>query len=118
MQFDAKRERRKQSKPKLGKRDAVPFKSGVQVDHSCPVLKRPTLSPRAGRKPDACPAVSQGAQLAPCASAQSGRGLGQSPISAEGAVPCRLDSSDIQALLDYILLLDSWERKLYAEKTM
>jgi hypothetical protein len=96
----------------LGKRDAVRHKSGGTVTHSVPVLKEPTLSPRASRKLAACPAVSQGAKLAPCASAKSGQGLGQSPMSAEGALPfSRLDPPEIAKLIEFFLLLDTWDRR-------
>ena len=81
----------------MGKRDAALPKSGVQVAHSCPVLKGPTLSPRAGRKPDACPVVSQGAHLPPAIKPKSGRGVGQSPTAVAVAVACseELDEADL-----------------------
>ena len=50
-------------------------KSGKAVSHSAPVLTKPTSPNTAGLKPEAS-----------LRSAKSGRGLGQSPISAEGAV--------------------------------
>ena len=102
----------------MGKRDAALPKSGVQVAHSCPVLKGPTLSPRAGRKPDACPAVSQGAHLAPCASAQSGRGAGRSPAAVAVACSEELDAGDLDRLIEFFQLLDQWERKSHAEEVM
>ena len=116
MKNDANRAKATRIESDLGKRDAVRPKSGVQVAHSCPVLKGPTLSPRAGRKPDACPAVSQGAQFAPCASAQSGRGVGQSPA----AVACssEMDQESLDRLIVFFQLLNEWERKLHAEKVM
>lgn len=41
-----------------------------------------------------------------------GRGLGQRPISAEGAVPLSLlDSADIARLVEFFLLLDAWDRR-------
>jgi hypothetical protein len=99
-----------------GKRDAVHPKSGVQVAHSWPVQKEPTLSLRAGRKPDACPAVSQGAQFAPCASGQSGRGVGQSP--APVACSSEMNQESLDRLIAFFQLLNEWERKLHAEKVM
>jgi len=94
-----------------GKRDAVRHESGDTVAHSVPVLKEPTLSARASRRLDASPAVSQGASLRPVLQPKSGRGLGQSPIGAGGAVPRTLDPADIRLLADFFLLLDTWERK-------
>ena len=95
---------------RLGKRDAVRHESGNTVTHSVPVLKEPTLSARASRKLDASPAAPQGANLRPVFQPKSGRGLGQSPISAEGAVPPALDSADIRILADFFVLVDTWER--------
>lgn len=95
----------------LGERDAVRHESGETVTHSVPVLKEPTLSPRASRTLAALPAVSQGAKLRPVSQPKSGRGLGQSPISAEGAVLASLDPADIRLLAEFFLLLDTWERK-------
>ena len=116
MKFDANPTFTKNSKIDSGKRDAVLTKSGVQVDHSCPVLKGPTLSPRAGRKPDACPAVSQGAYLSPVLQPKNGRGVGQSPT----AVACseELDGEGLDRLIAFFQLLDQWERKSHAEKIM
>jgi hypothetical protein len=116
MKFDARSRFTANSKIDSGKRDAVRPKSGVQVAHSWPVQKGPTLSLRAGRKPGACPAVSQGAQFAPCDSGQSGRGVGQSPT----AVACfsDLDQESLDRLVAFFQLLDEWERKLHAEKVM
>lgn len=102
----------------LGKRDAVRHESGDTVAHSVPVLKEPTLSARASRKLDASPAVSQGASLRPVLQPKSGRGLGQGPISAEGAVPLPLDSADVRLLADFFLLLDTWERKRNDNETV
>lgn len=65
------------------KRNAVGIKSGKAVRHSAPVLTKPTSPKTAGPKPEAS-----------LRSAKSGRGLGQSPISAEGAVPLPLHSLD------------------------
>jgi hypothetical protein len=118
MKFDANPTFTKNSKIDSGKRDAVLPKSGVQVAHSCPVLKGPTLSPRTGRRPDACPAVSQGAHLAPCASAKSGRGVGQSPTAVAVACSEDLDGDDRNRLIAFFQLLDQWERKSHAEKVM
>jgi hypothetical protein len=116
MQFDADLTFTENAPSDSGKRDAVRPKSGVQVAHSCPVLKGPTLSPRAGRKPDACPTVSQVVQFAPYASAQSGRGVGQSPA----AVACssEMDQESLDRVIAVFQLLDEWERKLHAEKVM
>lgn len=116
MKYDADLTFTKNSDIDSGKRDAVRPKSGVQVAHSWPVQKGPTLSLRAGRKPDACPAVSQGAQFAPCDSGQSGRGVGQSPT----AVACssEVDQDSLDRLITFFQVLNEWERKLHAEKVM
>jgi hypothetical protein len=116
MKNDASRAKTTRIGCHLGKRDAVRPKSGVQVAYSCPVLKGPTLSPKAGRKPDACPAVSQGAQFAPCASGQSGRGVGQSP--APVACSSEMNQESLDRLIAFFQLLNEWERKLHAEKVM
>ncbi len=67
--------------PPMGKRGAVPRKSGQSVDHSDPGLKGPTTPPTAGRNPEACPSLQP----------KSGRGLGRSPNGAEGTVLSCLD---------------------------
>jgi len=118
MKFDANTTLTENSKIDSGKRDAVLPKSGVQVTHSCPVLKGPTRSPRAGRKPDACPVVSQGAHFAPCASAKSGRGVGQSPTAVAVACSEELSAGDLDRLIAFFQLLDQWERKSHADKVM
>src|ERR1017187_2279318 len=118
MKFDANSTFTETSQIDSGKRDAVLPKSGVQVAHSWPVLKGPTLSPRAGRKPDACPAVSQGAHFAPCASAKSGRGVGGTPTAVAVACSEELDAGEIDRLIAFFQLLDQWERKSHAEKVM
>lgn len=61
-----------------GKRDAVSHKSGARLPTPAGAEGANILM-KAGRKPDACPAVSQGGAVPPCASAQSGRGVGRSP---------------------------------------
>jgi hypothetical protein len=100
-----------------GKRDAVRHKSVTQVAHSCTVLKGPTLSDRAGQKPDACPVVSQGGAFSPCASAQSGKA---ERSSAAVAVVCssELDRESVDAFIAVFRLLDEWERNLHGTKVM
>lgn len=74
-------------------RDAVRRKSGESVDHSDPGLMEPSIPPTADRKSAARVSAEQGANLRPAShQSKNGRGLGQSPISAEGAVPLSLDS--------------------------
>jgi hypothetical protein len=102
----------------MGKRAAVFLKSGIQVDHTCPVLKGPTSSPRTGRKPVACPVVSQGAHLAPCPSAKSRRGAGRSPAAVAVACSEELSADDLDRLIAFFQLLDQWERNSHAEKVM
>lgn len=118
MQYDGKKSFPDNSRFDSDKRDAVRPKSGVQVAHSCPVLKGPTLSERAGRKPGACPAVSQGGAVPPCASAKSGRGVGRSPAAVAVVCSSELDRESIDRLIAFFQLLDEWERKLNAEKIM
>jgi hypothetical protein len=118
MQHDGKKPVPDNSKFDSGKRDAVHPKSGVQVAHSCPVLKGPTFSERAGRKPDACPAVSQGGAVPPCVSAKSGRGVGRSPAAVAVACSSQLQREAIDRIIALFRLLDEWERKLNAEKIM
>lgn len=79
-------------------RNAADLKSGNAVDHSAPVLSQPT-----GLQP---PVESRRLSSA---QPQSGRGLGQRPNSAEGAVPL-LDDADIAKLVEFFLLLDAWDR--------
>jgi hypothetical protein len=100
-----------------GKRDAVPQKTGATVTHSVPGQMEPTFSPRAGRKPDACPAVSQGEKLRPMHLSKSGRGVGQSP-TAVVACSSDIDQESLDRLIAFFQLLNEWERKLHAEKVM
>jgi hypothetical protein len=118
MKFDANTTFTQNSKIDSGKRDAVLPKSGVQVAHSCPVLKGPTISLRAGRKPDACPAVSPGAHVTPGASAKSGRGVGRSPTAVAVVCSDELSADDLDRLIAVFQLLDQWERNSHAEKGM
>jgi len=100
----------------MGKRDAVLPKSGLQVDHSCPVLTGPTRSLRAGRKPDACPVVSQGAHLPPVIQPNGGRPSGQNPPTIADSP--ELDTECLDRLIVFFQLLDQWERKSHAAKVM
>lgn len=82
-------------------RNAADLKSGNAVDHSVPVLNQPT-GPRH---------LAESRRLS-SVQPKSGRGLGQSPISAEGAVPLSLlDSADVAKLVEFFLLLDAWDRR-------
>lgn len=78
--------------PSSRKRDAVPRKTGESVTHSDPGLMEPSISTTGDRKSAARVNGKQGAILRPASDHQhkNGRGLGQSPISAEGAVPSPL----------------------------
>jgi hypothetical protein len=98
----------------LGKRDAVRHKSGSRLTTPTGAEGTNTLK-KAGRKPDACPVVSQGGAVPPCASAQSGK-AGRSPA----AVACssELDRDSIDAFIAVFRLLDEWERNLYGSKVM
>lgn len=82
-------------------RNAAELNSGNAVSHSAPVLNQP-ISPQQ-------PVESR--RLSPVQH-KSGRGLGQSPISAAGAVPLpSLDSAEISKLAEFFLLLDAWDRR-------
>lgn len=103
-----------QTNSSSGERNAVYLKSGEPVDPSGPGLKRPTLPLTADRIsathliPRHGAERSGGDPLQP----KSGRGLGQRPISAEGAVPLSLlDSADVTRLVEFFLLLDAWDRR-------
>jgi hypothetical protein len=69
--------------------NAASTKSGESVTHSDPGLIGPTLPATADRTSEACAGLQQGAQLRPAALHQrkNGQGLGQSPMSAAGALP-------------------------------
>lgn len=82
-------------------RNAAELNSGNAVAHSAPVLNQPT-SPK-------LPVESR--RLSPVQQ-KRGQGLGQSPISAGGAVPLPLlDSDEIDKLVEFFLLLDAWDRR-------
>jgi hypothetical protein len=73
--------------PSSRKRDAVRRKSGESVDHSDPGLMEPSIPRTADRKSAARVKGEQGVSLRPATHQhKNGQGLGQSPISAEGAV--------------------------------
>lgn len=95
-------------------RNAVHLKSGEPVDPSGPGLKEPTLPLTADRTSEAHLNPHQGAERSGGDPLQHkrGQGLGQSPISAEGAVPFpSLDSDEISKLAEFFLLLDAWDRR-------
>ena len=69
----------------MDERDAVRKNSGQPVHQSGPGLTGPTLSPTAGRKPEARPPVQP----------KTGRGVGQSPMGCEAALSSFLDSLEI-----------------------
>jgi len=97
-----------------GERNAVHLKSGEPVDPSGPGLKEPTLPPTADQTSAAHLNTRQGAKRPDGCLLQPkrGRGLGQRPISAEGAVPLPLlDSADVTRLVEFFLLLDAWDRR-------
>ncbi len=74
-------------------RSAVLAESGKSVYPSDPVLIEPTPPATSGRTPGACVERQQGAKLRPAAhQPKTGRGLGQRPSSAAGAVPASLDT--------------------------
>ena len=81
-----------------GERNAAGLKSGNVVDHSAPVLTKPT-SPQ--------PPV-ESRRLSPV-QPKSGRGSGQSPETL--AEPTELEDGAIAKLAGLFLLLDAWDRK-------
>jgi hypothetical protein len=82
-------------------RNAAELNSGHTVSPSVPVLNQPT-SPQPPVESRRLSSVQQ----------KRGRGLGQSPMSAEGALPSPpLDSAEIQDLVELFLLLDAWDRR-------
>jgi len=95
-------------------RNAVHLKAGQPVSPSGPGLKEPTLPLTADRTSAAHLITHQGAQRSggDPLQAKRGWGLGQSPISAEGAVPLSLlESADVARLVEFFLLLDAWDRR-------
>jgi hypothetical protein len=83
-------------------RNAAELNSGNAVDHSAPVLNRPT-SPQP---------LAESRRLSPVQH-KSGREFeGGAIISAEGAVPLPSpDSDDLSKLAEFFLLLDAWDRR-------
>jgi hypothetical protein len=83
--------------------------SAKTVAHD-PVLREPRL-PRRGRRILApSPAASQDPMLRPVHQPDSVPGVGQFPTITEGAVPNLMRSSEIQQLVDFFRLLDTWEK--------
>jgi hypothetical protein len=88
-------------------RNAADLKSGNAVSHSAPVLNQPT-SPKQPVESRRLSSVQP----------KSGRGLGQSPMSAEGALPLSLlDGADVARLIEFFLLLDAWDRRAMASRS-
>ena len=82
-------------------RNAADLKSGNVVAHSAPVLNQPT-GPQHPVESRRLSSVQQ----------KSGQGLGQNPMSAEGALPSSLlDSAAVAKLVEFFLLLDEWDRR-------
>jgi len=118
MEFDASVAHANNTKIDSGKRDAVRPEIRLTVHPSVPVLKGPTLSLTAGRKPAACPADSALTPLRGALQPKRGRGVGQSPTNASGGDPARLGPEACQALVQFFQLLDAWEKKTHEAKTM
>lgn len=112
----------------MGKRSAVRTESGESVSQSDPGLRRPTPPATAGRKPEACPALSSGVAADPSDSfnprvagqsqRKTGRGVGQSPAASVVDWSSELDPESLARLIAFLHLLDEWERSLHAEKVM
>jgi hypothetical protein len=82
-------------------RNAAELNSGNAVDPSAPVLNQPT-SPQPPVERRRLSSVQH----------KRGRGLGQSPMSAEGALPSpSLEKTEISKLVEFFLLLDAWDRR-------
>ena len=127
----------------MGERSAVGPKSGESVRQSDPGLRRPTPPSTAGRKPAARPPVSQSSILhssaavmsreAGIAQPKTGRGAGQSPAEmpqraalgsfsplaepGQDQIPA-LNDSDIQALIEFFLTLDRWDKEAHGPQVM
>jgi hypothetical protein len=118
MKFDAIVALTDNTKIDSGKRDAVRPEIRPTVHPSVPVLKEPTLSRTAGRKPAACPADSAIAPLREALQPKRERGVGQSPADAGKGGPARLSAEACQALVQFFQLLDTWEKRTHEAKTM
>jgi hypothetical protein len=101
-----------------GKRDAVRPEIRPTVHPSVPVLKEPTLSLTAGRKPAACPADPVIAPLREALQPKGGGVAGQRPADANRGDPSRLSAEACQALAQFFQLLDNWEKRTHETKTM
>jgi hypothetical protein len=122
----------------MGERSAVRPKSGQSVHQSDPGLRRPTPPATAGRKPVARPPkpahsfTSSETDLTPReaghAQPKTGRGVGQSPaIQSRRAAPASdvvssdprltplayLDDIQIAQLLEFVRILDRWDREAH-----
>lgn len=125
----------------MGERSAVRPKSGQSVSQSDPGLRRPTPPMTAGRKPAARPPnpilsftpsnLESPSREAGLPQPKTGRGTGQNPVVLTGrAAPgCDISSSDLAALLalsdselapliEYIRILDRWDKETHGQQTM
>ena len=101
------------AKSNSSERDAVRLRSGELVDPSSPALKGPT-SPQIADRKSAARKKDQGDTLwcpPDLFEPKTGRGLEQSSIGVEDAVPLSLD--DIRQAIQVFVLLDQWERKTH-----
>ena len=120
-------------------RHAVHLNRETRLTTPARVPKGPTLSPTAGRKPAALVGSAWGANLRPTLRPQSGQGCGDGvPVGMqrrEAPHEClaafalhilrrffdrasSLDEAEIQALIEFFTLLDTWERKSHATKNL
>jgi hypothetical protein len=97
---------------RTGKQSAVALKSGDSVANSDPVLRPPTPSARAGRKPAACPSHPQPQSWPGCG---AGRPAESAPREA-GALS--LSFRDVHQLIALFELLDSWDREVIDAKSV
>jgi hypothetical protein len=105
----------------MGKRDAVRTKSGESVDHSDPGLRRPTLSPTAGRTPEACPypQSKSGREREGWALALSGgKAAAIQAHTSQPLLPEPLNHESLSRLIGFFRKLDQWDRKTNPQEVM
>jgi len=121
----------------MGERSAVRPKSGQSVSQSDPGLRRPTPPATAGRKPAACPPLSVLSFSPPhpevplrevgLSQSKTGRGAGQSPAVLRREAPefnCTdlflsdRSESELAPLIEFIKILDRWDREAHGSEPM
>jgi len=127
----------------MGERSAVESKSGKTVRQSVPALRRPTPPSTAGRKPAARPPIpfhratdskdDSRPREAAGSQRKTGGGAGQSPAvqsrrdapgSFSRSAPASpdfspaLDDSQISAFIEFLQILDRWDREAHGPQVM